>query len=443
MNEQRTAHVRGPRGQAFADLVRGLAPEHILCVSLDISKYFHVVMIHNGLGEIVTPPFDIDIYQSGFDQLCQAIQRAKAATQAQVVLVGMEPTSHYFENLARHLLQQAQPVKLINSFAVKQNREQHLMRREKTDQIDVAAIGDLLRRGEGTPYHPAAGIYLQVQQLDRVRLGKVKLAGILKNQIIGHLDRIFPGLLILDEAAQRRSAPLFNTDFWHCQTLQDLIRVCPNPHTLSTLTPKQLVQAFHAQHRRLGPVTAAKIIAQARKTLLPDAELAAIRCELLHHDLALLEAVQTHLTQLESRLAELVAHTPYHIWAKLKGLSVVQVASLAAAIGDPANYTDASRIFRRSGLVSGRNDSGNHQRKGKGNHILKTGDVYLRRALMSAVATLILHQSVLARYSQHLQVTKPAGVARVATARKTIGILWAVLRDQSSNTLITGKGVVM
>ena len=310
MNEQRTAHVRGPRGQAFADLVRGLAPEHILCVSLDISKYFHVVMIHNGLGEIVTPPFDIDIYQSGFDQLCQAIQRAKAATQAQVVLVGMEPTSHYFENLARHLLQQAQPVKLINSFAVKQNREQHLMRREKTDQIDVAAIGDLLRRGEGTPYHPATGIYLQVQQLDRVRLGKVKLAGILKNQIIGHLDRIFPGLLILDEAAQRRSAPLFNTDFWHCQTLQDLIRVCPNPHTLSTLTPKQLVQAFHAQHRRLGLVTAAKIIAQARKTLLPDAELAAIRCELLHHDLALLEAVQTHLTQLESRLAELVAHTP-------------------------------------------------------------------------------------------------------------------------------------
>ena len=133
MNEQPSTHVRGPRGQAFADLVRGIAPEQLLCVSLDISKYFHVVMIHNGLGEIVTPTFDIDIYQTGFDQLGQAIARAKATTQAQVVLVGMEPTSHYFENLARHLLQQAQPVKLINSFAVKQNREQHLMRREKTD----------------------------------------------------------------------------------------------------------------------------------------------------------------------------------------------------------------------------------------------------------------------------------------------------------------------
>jgi len=443
MSKKRSAHLRGERGQAFADLVRGIPPEQILCVSLDISKYFHVAMIHNGLGEIVTQPFDVDIYQSGFDQLCQAMDHAKAHTQAQVVLVGMEPTSHYFENLARHLIEHSQPVKLINSFAVKQNREQQLMRREKSDQIDVAAIGDLLRRGEGTAYKPAAGIYLQLQQIDRVRLGKVKIAGMLKNQIIGHLDRIFPGLALMDESAKERYTPLFSTDFWECQTLQDLIRVCPNPNALLKLSPQQLVQAFHDQQRRLGPATATKIIAQAHKTLLPDPELAAIRCELLQHDLALLEAVQATITLLEQRLTDLVAQTPYHVWTKLKGLSKVQVASLAATMGDPAHYTDAAQIFRRSGLVSGRNDSGKRQRKGKGSHILKTGDVYLRRALMNAVATLILHQPILARYSKQLQITKPAGVARVATARKTNGILWAILRDQSSNTLIYCKGAEM
>jgi transposase len=443
MSPKRAVHLRGERGQAFATLVRGIAPEQLLCVSLDISKYFHVVMIHNGLGEIVTPTFEIDIYQSGFEQLCQAIEQATAQTHAQVVLVGMEPTSHYFENLARHLLERARPVTLINSFAVKQNREQQLMRCEKTDQIDVAAIGDLLRRGEGTPYQPVSGLYLDLQQLDRARLGKAKIAGILKNQIIGHLDRIFPGLVLLDPVAQERYTPLFRADIWHCRTLQDLIRACPNPHDLVTLSPQQLVQAFHAQQCRLGPVTAAKIISQAHHTLLPDPTLVTIRCELLHHDLALLEAVQTHLTSLEQRLTELVAQTPYQIWTTLKGLSVVQVASLAAAIGDPAHYTAAAQIFRRSGLVSGRNDSGKHQRKGKGHHVLKTGDVYLRRALMNAVATLILHQPVLTRYNQRLQMTKPAGVARVATARKAIGILWAILREQTSHTFITGKGADM
>ena len=103
MSRKNKIHIRGERGQAFADKIRGLNPEQILCVSLDISKYFHVVMIHNGLGEIVTPTFEIDIFHTGFTQLCQAIDEALIQTQAGLVLVGMEPTSHYFENLARHL----------------------------------------------------------------------------------------------------------------------------------------------------------------------------------------------------------------------------------------------------------------------------------------------------------------------------------------------------
>jgi transposase len=443
MNKKHSSHLRGERGQAFANLIRGIPSEQILCVSLDISKYFHEVMLHNGLGEIVRPAFEIDFYQSGFDRLCQVIAQAEAETQAQVVLVGMEPTSHYFENLARHLLQRPQPVTLINSFAVKQNRDQQLMRREKTDPIDCAAIGDLLRRGEGTAYQPATGIYLQLQQLDRVRLSKVKIETMLKNQIIAHLDRIFPGLVILGKPAQERYTPLFAVDFWHCQTLQHLIRVCPNPHQLAHMNPSDLVQAFRAQHYRLGSQTAAKIIVRAQQALLPDPDLVTIRSELLHHDLALLETVQAHLAELEQRLTDLVAQTPFQIWTQLKGLSAVQVASLAAAIGDPNHYTHPGQIFRRAGLVSGRNDSGNRQRKGKGSHVLKAGDVYLRRALMNAINTLLLHQPVLRRYYHQLGRSKPTGDARVATARKATGILWATLRDQYPVSLITCKGTLM
>jgi transposase len=443
MSKKRFSHMRGERGQAFADLIRGIPSEQIMCVSLEISKYFHTVMIHNGLGEIVKPTFEIDFYESGFDQLCKAIDQAKDRTQAQVVLVGMEPTSHYFENLARHLLQRSQPVTLINSFAVKQNRDQQMMHREKTDPIDCAAIGDLLRRGEGTPYKPAAGLYLQLQQLDRVRLGKVKIETMLKNQIIGHLDRIFPGLVILGKPAQERYSPVFKADFWRCKTLQYLIRICPDPHQLVNLTPEQLVQAFKVVHYQLGCKTAAKIIARAQQVLLPEPELVAIRCELLQHDLNLLDSVQNHIHELEQRLTALVAQTPFQVWTKLKGLSVVQVASLAAAIGAPTNYLHAGQIFRRAGLVSGRNDSGNRQRKGKGDHVLKVGDVYLRRALMNAVTTLILHQPVLNRYYRQLCRSKPTAVARVATARKATGILWATLRDQYPVTLISCKGANM
>jgi len=443
MSRKNKTHIRGERGQAFADKIRGLNLEQILCVSLDISKYFQVVMIHNALGEIVTPTFEIDIFKTGFEQLCQTIDEAIDHSQAKLVLVGMEPTGHYFENLARHLRQRPQPVTLINSYAVSQNRKQQMMRREKDDPIDVAAIGDLLRRGEGTAYHPLQGIYLELQQLDRVRQGKVKMRTMLKNQIIGHLDRIFPGLVIIGTAAKERYTPMFVTDFWECKTMQHLIRVCPDPRQLVAMSTTDLIAAFHAHNFKMGPKTAAKIINYAQKVLLPDPEVIAIRSELLHHDLILLDAVEKRVAVMEERLVDLVTQTPYQIWAKLKGLSDLQVARLAASIGDPEHYTHAKQVFRRSGLVSGRNDSGVRQTQGKGNKIVKTGDVHLRRALLDAIYSLILHQPVLFSYYAKLKLSKPDLVARVATARRANGILWATLRDQQSTSLVYKRGVQM
>jgi transposase len=436
MSNKKHTHLRGERGQAFAERVRGVPLDRILCVSLDVGKYFHVAMIHNGLGEIITPMFEVDMFQSGFDLLCKEIEAAKTRTQAQTVWIGLEPTSHYFENLARHLLERGYPVTLLNSFAVKQNRDQQMMQREKTDQIDVAAIGDLLRRGEGTPYRPPKGLYLRLQQLDRVRLSKVKIERMLKNQIIGHLDRIFPGLVLHGEEAKNRYQPLFGANFWASQTLQHLIRVCPDPHRLGRMQPADLVQAFHEQGYRMGEKTATHILAYAETILLPDPELVAVRCELLKHDLELLTEVQKHIAALGEQENQVLPQTPYQILTRLKGLRPIQVASLAAALGDPAMYTCANQVFRRSGLVSGRNDSGTRQKKGKGKGIVKTGDVYLRRILTNMVVSLSLHQPVLGRYYQKLKQSKPDGVARVATARKMVHILWAVVRDQRSQSLI-------
>ena len=443
MSRKKRTHLRGKRGQAFADRIRGIPLEQILCVSLDVHKYFHVAMIHNALGEIVMPTFEIDIFQAGFNRLCQAIDKAMAQTNAKVVLVGMEPTGHYFENLARHLNNRPQAVTLINSFAVSRNRDQQMMHREKDDEIDAAAIGDLLRRGEGTPFQPVSGIYLEMQHLSRVRHSKVKMRTALKNQIVGHLDRIFPGLLIMGKVARERYEPLFATDFWSCQTLQHLICICPDPIKLAAMVPEDLRNAFHKQGFAMGPKTAAKIITYAQKVLLPEPEVVTIRCELLAHDLALLEEVAQLIAKLEDCLHLLVQQTPYWAWTKVRGLSVTQVASLAAAIGDPIHYTYAAQVFRRSGLVSGRNDSGTRRHKGKGKRVVKTGDVYLRRALMTAIISLIRHQPVLNEYFKELNRTKHAGVARVATARRAMGILWAMQRDQYSRTLVLKRGAEM
>lgn len=443
MKQKQQSHLRGQRGQAFAKKIRGIFPEQILCVSIDISKDFHVVLLHNGLGEIITPSFEIDIFRTGFEQLCQTIETAVNQTKAQIVLIGMEPTGHYYENLARHIQGSGQQVTMINSYAVKENRRQQMMAREKNDEIDAAAIGDLLRRGEGSPFRPPTGIYLQLQQLDRARIGEVKIQTMYKNRIIGHLDRIWPGLILTKEAAKKRYKPLFATDFWTCQRWQQLIRVCPNPRHVAALSPVALIDAFHAQGFPMGPVWAKRFIAYAEKSLWPDPEVAAIRCQWLASDLVALDGVSARIAAFTQQIDPLLAQTPYHFLTRVKGVTATTAASFAAAVGDPAHYNNARQVFRRSGLVSGRDDSGARQRQGAGTSVTKAGDVYLRRALNNISSGLILHQPVLSTYYHRLKQTKKPGVARVAVIRRAVGILWATLRDHRADPLILKRAYLM
>lgn len=440
MKRHRRTHMRGHRGQAFADQIRGLHNEQILCVSIDVSKDFHVVLMHNGLGEIVTPSFEIDIFRRGYEELVAAVEEARERSKAQVVLVGMEPTGHYFENLARTLLANGQSVTLVNSYAVKENRSQQMMAREKTDEIDAAAIGDLLRRGEGHQFRPVEGVYLQLQQLDRLRMREVKIQTRYKNRIIGRLDIIFPGLVLTRAAEERGYEPLFKMPFWECVTEQQLIRVCPDPRRLAAMTPAELRACFHAQGYRMGPVYARRIIAYARKILWPDAALSEVHCALLPLELAALEEVAGRVADVEEQMKDLVAKTPYQILAQVMGITPVMAASFAGAVGDPSNYRHSRQVFRFSGLVSGRNDSGTRQKQGKDKRVVKTGSVHLRRVMGVMLNGLLRHQPVLSAYYHKMKQTKNSGVARVATIRRATGILWATVRDQEAQALIM-KGV--
>ena len=67
----------------------------------------------------------------------------------------------------------------------------------------------------------------------------------------------------------------------------------------------------------------------------------------------------------------------------------------------------------------------------------------MRRALLSAISTFLLHQPVLFRYYTKLKLSKPDPVARIATARRANGMLWAALRDQYSTTLVYKRGAQM
>jgi transposase len=440
MNEHRK-HVQGRRGEAFVKLIRGVPRDRIACVSIDVHKYYHQVMIHNDYGEILVPSFRIDIFRSGFDHLCEVIEQAVTEHDIHVLFLGMEPTGHYYENLAQHLCERYAHLRLVNSYAVKETRKQSMLRTEKTDDIDLAAIGDLVLRNKCFPYQPLEGDYLSLQHWVRFREAKIKARTALRNQITGHLDRIFPGLARANHRPEWGGPPVLFANLWQSETAQRLIRLCPDPYRLAAMEEGDLRELFHAHNWRMGPVTARRIIQFAQQVLLPDEEMIAARLPLLRIDIALLEAIDQAVAEAEQQVADYLAQTRGQILTHIKGVGEQRAAAYVAGIGNPEHYEHAGQTFKRSGLVSGRNDSGLRQRQGKDQPVTKVGDSHLRRTLVDITRGLCQWQPYFGDYRESLEKRgKHHGVATVATARKVNGVLFALLRDQSEFRPVDAKG---
>jgi transposase len=434
-------HIQGRRGEAFVKLVRDVPRDRIGCVSIDVHKYYHQVMIHNDYGEILVPSFRIDIFQSGFDRLCEGIDEAVAEHGIQVLFVGMEPTGHYYENLARHLDRRYPHLRLVNSYAVKENRKQSMLRTEKTDDIDLGAIGDLVLRNQCFPYQPLSEEHLCLQHWVRFREAKVKTRTAMRNQVIGHLDRIFPGLARPNHRPEWGGLPMLFANLWQCKTAQHLIRLCPDPRRLAAMEEADLCELFHTHNGRMGQAMARRIIQFARQVLLPDEKVIAARLPLLRIDLDLLGAVDQAIVEADEQIAHYLAQTKGQILTHIKGIGTQRAAAYVAGIGNPAHYEHAGQTFRRSGLVSGRNDSGLRQRQGKDQRVTKVGDPHLRRALVEMTRGLCHWQPYFGAYREGLEKRgKHHGVATVATARKVNGVLFALMRDQSEFQPVDAQG---
>ena len=165
-------HLNGARAEAFRQLTAGLTPEQVLVVPLDIGKNVIWAGFHTRDGCLLADPLELSALQSGFTQFTTTLDALIAKQQPRLVLLGHEPTGIYHLNWARALLARydaqlhdtATPrfrYHFLNPFQVKLNRTQATAAFNKTDLLDLGAIGDLLARGFGTPAHlPEATTFL-------------------------------------------------------------------------------------------------------------------------------------------------------------------------------------------------------------------------------------------------------------------------------------------
>lgn len=139
--------------------------EKTLVVGVDIGSETNFARAFNWRGqELSKKVFRFSNSMEGFQSFLAYLEQCKSNASAEQIIVGCEPTGHYWFNLARYLKTQHISLALVNPYHVKQIKELDDNSPKKTDLKDPKTIAKLVVDGRYSyPYLPE-GIYADLRE---------------------------------------------------------------------------------------------------------------------------------------------------------------------------------------------------------------------------------------------------------------------------------------
>ena len=254
-----------------------------------------------------------------------------------VVRVGVEAAGHYHRPL---LSGSAWPpgwqVLELNPAHVTEQRRVRGRRGIKTDAVDLEAMTDLLLAGQGVPVGAQDTVVIELAAWAAHRARRVHARAGLKNQLLGQLDRSFPGLtLALPDVLGTKAGRLVAAEF-------------ADPARLAALGVTRFTRFAAARGLAVRRGLAERLVTAARDAL-PTVDATAAR-QVLAADMALLASLDAQVTDAEAELARLLPASPYATLTSVPGWGVVRAAAYGAARGDPGRWPGPVQVYRAAGL---------------------------------------------------------------------------------------------
>jgi len=397
-------HIQGRRAEAFRQLREGISDQEILCAPLDIGKNVHWAAFHTGDGQLLHAPFEVSTLKTGYERYVQTLDELVAAHRPRLVILGHEPTGVYHESWARnlltryadHLAERATPrfvYQWVNSYQVKLNRTQTTLSFNKTDLLDLGAIGDLLLRGLGFPARlPSDTDLLVRQEVYALRATQAEQRRV-GNRIIGLFDQLIPGALLNPRRLARAHPELdvpspLATRPLERQLVEALITLCPNPYDILALGNPGIIALFHEHGYRCGPKTADKLLAVVQRALLPPADVAPAFAAILQREFAHYQFLSTQRAAALASLETLLPHTRARHLLPIPGTSAHLLARYLTGVGNLDDVLFAGQIWKKAGMTPTLYSSGDVVIYGQ---MSKQGDPFFRDTLYLLGYQLALH----------------------------------------------------
>ena len=389
--------------------------EQTLIIGIDIAKHKHVARAIDDRGIDLSKRLIFPNSKEGFKLLLEWAKDLSVQTSRPNLLIGMEPTGHYWMNLAYFLKSHGERPVVVNPMKVKKSKELDDDSPTKNDTKDAKVIAQVMRAGR---YHEPTlpeGLYADLRE-------GVKLFDIIqedlssiKAQIHNALDRYFPEFLTVFKK-------------WNGKTALYLLKRGYLPKDIQQKTEDELLKEVKTSvTKNIGIERMRQLKKAAASSIGLTVGLRMAREE-LRYLVDQYELLDARLEALKEELEELVRLVPgADSMIAIKGVGPMTVVGFFAEIGDLSNYRDPRQIIKLAGLNLMMNQSGKH--KGQ-TTITKRGRRRLRTILYQVARPLAFHNKgfkALHNYYKHRRNNPLKGKqSYVALARKLIKILFAM-----------------
>lgn len=348
--------------------------ERTLVIGVDIGSEMNYARAFNWRGhELSKKVFRFSNSQEGFQSFSDYLRNNQAIASAEQIIVGCEPTVHYWFTLAKYLKTQHINLALVNPYHVKQIKELDDNSPKKTDQKDPKTIAKLVVDGRYSyPYLPE-GIYADLREAVSSRERIVEELNAVTNRLKRWLKIYFPEYLTVYKKFSSESG-------------LTVLETAPLPQNVVKLGADGINHLWREKKLRAVGIKRAQTLVEAAQNSIGLDGGACARMEMQ----MLLEDYRAKEVQLEKVTAVLEAETlkiPYtEKLLSIKGVGLITVAGFLSEVGDIRRFNSPKQIQKLAGLELKENSSGKHRGR---TSISKRGRKRLRKILFQVMLPMI------------------------------------------------------
>lgn len=391
-----------------------------LVIGIDIGSEFNAVCLMDKEGNVLGRYPKLYNSRKGFDQFRTVVEQAKRKRRCTRVLIGMEPTGHYWRKIAFFALAQGYEVRFVRTTALKHQRELDESSSAKSDVRDAHTIANIVREGKYIDTVIEDSVFRQLRTLAHTRERIVRYATGSKHALTAVLDDYFPELPGI---------------FWSMKSkgLWALLAAYPFPEDILKAGLSAVARLLtQSTKRRAHAHEKAEMIYRAAKEsvglkTIGDAD--RMRLTLYLDEV---KRSEERLAEIGQQIDELLRQVPCADYIlSIPGIGAVTCGVFLGELGNPEYFKDPRQIIKYAGYDPKENDSG--LRTGR-KSISKKGR-WLMRKYLYFMAMRVIHRSPFFRgYYKHKQngSSRPLEKkeALCAVIIKLIRVLFALMRDR-------------